>query len=188
MRKAESAEGGVRKNSRKRRDEEGIDFRFGPITPLPFSPLPSSVRKGQRDLDPFGCSLCSSSLSFGSSCVRDNGISRCFIHKCDVTINRESEREREREARGPAARREGFKGRHSRRIRNRYEIWLCMNDVSRDHRYLQSLPASRSILPPRDEGMKGEAGMCSLFVRGYVSVYCVYIRISQFRDGKGGPG
>ena len=40
MRKAESAEGGVRKNSRKRRDEEGIDFRFGPITPLPFSPLP----------------------------------------------------------------------------------------------------------------------------------------------------
>lgn len=92
------------------------------------------------------------------SCVRDNGISHCFIHKCDVTINRD----RGQEAReygiwwGLEGWREGerrFKGRHSPRIRNRYEIWLCMNDVSRDHCYLQSLlPPSRSATDPWREG------------------------------------
>ena len=58
-----------------------------------------------------------------------------------------------------------------------------MNDVSRDHRYLQSLSASRSTLLPGDEGMKGdrEAGMCSLFVHGYVPVYCIYTYIPVSR-------
>lgn len=138
--------------------ESCIDFRFGPITLPPFSPLPSSAweRTNSPPLPsppptPYPCH-CS------PSCVRDNGISHCFIHKCDVTINRD----RGQEAReygiwwGLEGWREGerrFKGRHSPRIRNRYEIWLCMNDVSRDHCYLQSLlPPSRSATDPWREG------------------------------------
>lgn len=59
-----------------------IDFRFGSITrPPPFSPLPTSGQKGH---DRFSTSVRPSVARH----VPVTMVSRRFMHKCDVTINR----------------------------------------------------------------------------------------------------